>query len=185
MKRVMVLLAENHEEVEALMPVDLMRRAGLEVVLVSVTGQLEVTGSHNITVKTDALLENVTAEEADAVMLPGGMPGTLNLRDNALVEKLVTDMYGAGKIVSAICAAPIVLGKYGILEGRKATCYPGFEEQLNGGEFVDEMAVVDGNVITSRGLGTSMEFGFALIEQLVSKEAANEVRKQIVFQYER
>ena len=178
-----MLFAEGFEEVEALMTVHILMRGGVDVKLVSVTGEKQVTGSHGIMVGMDITIEEVVYDDQDAVVIPGGMPGTLNLGKSEAVTTALKQMNEAGKIVGAICAAPSVLGACGILQGKRATCYPGFEEKLTGARFVDEMAVVDGNVVTSRGLGTSMEFGFALLEQLVSEEKANEVREQIVFQY--
>lgn len=183
MKKAIMLFADGYEEVEALMTADLLRRGGVDLKLVSITDQMEVTGSHKITVMMDLTLGEIDLDEMDAVILPGGMPGTTNLKKNYVVREVLKQMNDAGKIVAAICAAPSVLGFCGILEGRKATCYPGYEDQLKGAEFVDEMAVIDENIITSRGLGTSMEFGFALIKQLVSEEKAEEIRRQIVFKY--
>ncbi len=183
MKKAVMLFAEGYEEVEALMTADILIRGGVELKLVSITESMQVTGSHGITVSMDSTLEQISLEEQDAIILPGGMPGTKKLGDSERVTKALNHMNEEGKIVAAICAAPSVLGACGILEGRKATCYPGFEDQLTGADFVDEMAVVDGNVVTSRGLGTSMEFGFTLLQQLVSKEKAEEIRQQIVFKY--
>ena len=183
MKQAVMLLAEGFEEVEALMTADLLMRGGVDVKLVSVSGEKQVSGSHQIAVGVNLTMDEIRASEPDAVILPGGMPGTLNLGKSEAVTGFLRQMNEAGKIVAAICAAPSVLGACGVLRGRKATCYPGFEDKLTGAHFVDEMAVVDGNIVTSRGLGTSMEFGFALIEQLVSREKADEVRKQIVFQF--
>lgn len=183
MKKAVMLFANGFEEVEALMTADILMRGGVEVTLASITEETEVTGSHGIRVGMDAVMEQVDFAGQDAVLIPGGMPGTLNLGDSKKVTGVLTEMHEAGKIVGAICAAPSVLGQCGILKGKRATCYPGFEEKLTGAEFVDEKAVVDGNVVTSRGLGTSMEFGFALLEVLVSKEKAEEIRKQIVFMY--
>ncbi len=183
MKKAVMLFAEGYEEVEALMTADILMRGGVDLKLVSITEAIQVTGSHGITVSMDKTLAQVSMEEQDAIILPGGMLGTKNLGASDRVTKALKKMNEAGKIVAAICAAPSVLGACGILEGKKATCYPGFEDQLTGAEFVDEMAVIDGNVITSRGLGTSMEFGFALLQQLVSREKAEEIRQQIVFKY--
>lgn len=183
MKKVVMLFAEGFEEVEALMTVDLLMRGGVDVKLASITKEMEVAGSHGIRIGMDVTMDLVDFEEQDAVLIPGGMPGTLNLGNSPEVLRILTEMHEAGKIVGAICAAPSVLGQCGILEGKKATCYPGFEDKLTGAEFIDEKAVVDGNVVTSRGLGTSMEFGFSVLELLVSKEKAEEIRKQIVFMY--
>ena len=183
MKQTVMLFATGFEEVEALMTVDLLRRGGVDVKLASITGDMTVCGSHSIQVGMDTTLAQVDMKQMDAVLIPGGMPGTRTLgKDDAVCQALI-DMNGEGKLVGAICAAPSVLGACGILDGKRATCYPGYEDQLGGGIFVDEMVVADGNVVTSRGLGTSMEFGFKLLELLVSKEKAEEVRESIVFKY--
>lgn len=181
MKRVVILLAQGAEEVEALMPADLLRRVGIEVAIVSVTGQLEVTGSHNITIKTDALLDSIEVEEYDMIILPGGMPGTLHLQENEAVQKLILRFSESGKYMAAICAAPKIYGGLGILKGRKATCYPGFEEELTGAQVVYEEVAVDGPFITSRGLGTAIPFSLKLIEILISKEAANELAEAVIY----
>nr|MBP3599217.1 DJ-1/PfpI family protein [Eubacterium sp.] len=185
MKKVVMLFAEGFEEVEALMTVDLLRRAEVEVTMASVEdGMEQVMGSHGIGITMDGNMNEVNWEQQDAVILPGGMPGTLHLGDSEAVCEMVKKMNAEGKIVAAICAAPSVLGACGVLEGKRATSYPGFEEKLTGATVVtDQPVVADGNVITSRGLGTSMEFGFKLIELLVSKEKAEEIRQQIIFMY--
>lgn len=185
MKKAVMLFAEGFEEVEALMTVDLLRRGGVEVELASITEEMTVCGSHGIQVGMDTTLARVEFSEFDAILIPGGMPGTKNLGADERVCRALREMNEAGKLVGAICAAPSVLGACGILSGKRATCFPGFEDQLGGAEFVDEMAVVDGNVVTSRGLGTSMEFGLAVLEQLTSRETAEEVRGAIVFKYKR
>lgn len=183
MKKAVMLFAEGFEEVEALMTADLLMRGGVQVQLVSITEEMTVTGSHGIRTGMDTTIDKVDLKEQDAVIIPGGMPGTINLGESDAVAEVLKEMNRQGKLVGAICAAPSVLGKCGILEGKKATCYPGYEEKMTGAEFVNEMVVVDGNVVTSRGLGTSMEFGFGILELLISKEKAEEVRKQIVFMY--
>ena len=168
MKKAVMLFANGYEEVEALMTVDLLKRAG----------------AHGISVTMDTKLSRIQLKEEDAIIIPGGMPGTMNLGVDVAVTGALKQMNRDGKIVAAICAAPSVLGKCGILEGKKATCYPGFEDKLIGAEIVNKAVVTDGNVITSRGLGTSMEFGFELIKKLISEEKAEEVREQIVFMYD-
>jgi len=183
MRSVYVFCADGFEEVEGLTAVDLLRRAGVSVTMVSIMGRTKITGARNISVNTDILIEDIK-EEADMLVLPGGMPGTMNLGVDVAVTGALKQMNRDGKIVAAICAAPSVLGKCGILEGKKATCYPGFEDKLTGAEIVNKAVVTDGNVITSRGLGTSMEFGFELIKKLISEEKAEEVREQIVFMYD-
>ena len=183
MRSVYVFCADGFEVVEGLTAVDLLRRAGVSVTMVSIMGRTKITGARNISVNTDILIEDIK-EEADMLVLPGGMPGTNYLRDHEGLAELLKKQYEAGKWVAAICAAPSVFGGLGFLKDRKATCYPGFEDKLIGAEIVNKAVVTDGNVITSRGLGTSMEFGFELIKKLISEEKAEEVREQIVFMYD-
>lgn len=169
-----VFLADGFEETEALTPVDMMRRAKLDVKTVGVTG-CEVTGSHNITVKADISLCEVRQSDIDGVILPGGMPGTLNLEKSQGVIDAARYAYESGKIVAAICAAPSILGHLGFLENRRATCFPGFETELKGAEYTAAHTETDGNVITAKGAGCAVEFGNAIISKAVSKEAADKV----------
>ena len=158
MKKTGVFLAEGFEEIEGLTVVDILRRAGIDVVTISVMGQKEVCGSHKITVLADALFEEVNFEEYEGIVLPGGMPGTTNLGGHSGVNQIIKSFAEQGKLVAAICAAPSVLGQAGILEGKKAACYPGFEDKLTGAEVTFEEVAEDGNVITSRGMGTAIPF---------------------------
>lgn len=169
-----VFLADGFEEVEALTPVDMMRRAKIDVKTVGVTGS-EVTGSHNITVKADISLSEVLQSDIDGVILPGGMPGTLNLEKSQDVINAVRYAYESGKIVAAICAAPSILGHLGYLENRKATCFPGFETELKGAEYTTAHTEIDGNVITAKGAGCAIEFGHSIISKAISKKAADKV----------
>lgn len=169
-----VFLADGFEEVEALAPVDMMRRAKLEVKTVGVTGS-EVTGSHNITVKADILLDDVKPEEIEGVVLPGGLRGTVNLRNSKGVIDAVKYAYENEKIVAAICAAPSIIGQLGYLEGRKATCFPDFEKELEGAEYTAAHTETDGNVITAKGAGCAVEFGHAIISKALSKDEADKV----------
>lgn len=181
MKKVVMFFAEGCEEVEGLAVIDLLRRCKMDVCMASVSGNEMVTGSHNITFKSDAAITDINVEDFDAFLLPGGIPGTPNLDASKKVHELITKANEAGKVVGAICAAPTVLGSAGLLEGKKACCYPGFEEGLKGAEVVMEPVVVDGNIVTSRGLGTVFNFGFALIEKLLGKEEAEAMKKKIVY----
>lgn len=180
-KKVSVFLADGFEEIEGLTVVDLLRRAGVEVTTVSITGKLTIHGAHKIDVQADKLFEEVNYQEEDMVVLPGGMPGTLNLGAHEGVKEVLEQFYEAKKYIGAICAAPSVLGKYGMLKGRKATSYPGFEEQLEGAEYTLEPVAVSDFVITSRGLGTAIDFALALITVLVSEEKANEISRSIIY----
>ena len=152
MRSVYVFCADGFEEVEGLTAVDLLRRAGVSVTMVSIMGRTKITGARNISVNTDILIEDIK-EEADMLVLPGGMPGTINLGESDAVRKAILAMNDAGKIVAAVCAAPGVLGKYGLLEGKTACSFPQHEKNLIGATVVREPVVVDGNIVTSRGLG--------------------------------
>lgn len=177
-----MLFAEGFETVEALMVVDLLRRGGISVTMASITEDETVVSSHGVQVGMDAVLAEVDVLSHDAIILPGGMPGTTHLGESEAVKKAVLAMHEAGKIVSAICAAPGVLGGYGLLEGKKACSYPDHEVNLKGATVSREPVVVDGNIVTSRGLGTAMEFGLKLLELLDSKEKAEEIKGKIVYQ---
>lgn len=181
-KEICVFLADGFEEIEGLTVVDLLRRAGIEVTTVSITGQLMIHGAHGINVQADKLFEEVKYEEQDMAVLPGGMPGTIHLGEHQGVRDVLEQFYKKEKYIAAICAAPTVFGKLGMLSGRKATCYPGMEEGLTGAEAVRESVVVSDFVITSRGLGTAIDFSLKLIELLLDKEKAAEIRKSVVYQ---
>ncbi|MCO5170988.1 MAG: DJ-1/PfpI family protein [Planctomycetes bacterium] len=177
MPRAVIVLAEGFEEIEAITPIDVLRRAGVEVVTAGVGGR-RVVGSHGIAVEADATVGEVP-EDVDVVVLPGGLPGAENLGKSPEVRALVERVHAAGRRVAAICAAPAVaLAGTGVLRGRRATCYPGFEERF-GADVTrsEERVVVDGTVVTSRGPGTALEFSLALVEQLVSREKAEQLRR--------
>lgn len=182
MKRAVMLFAEGFETVEALMVVDLLRRGGVEVTMTSINEDDMVRSAQGIGVEMDATMDEIDVLDYDAVILPGGMPGTLHLGESEAVKNTLLLMNENDKIVSAICAAPGVLGKHGLLEGKNACSYPEHEVNLLGANVSREPVVVDGNIVTSRGLGTAMEFGFQLLELLVSKEKADEVKAAIVYQ---
>jgi len=178
MARVCVLLAEGFEELEAITIIDILRRAEVEVVTLSVQGSgLKVRGSHGVNVEADQTLLEAASEAWDMVILPGGLPGATNLRDTPEVQQLLKKQNQAGGKIGAICAAPIALGAAGILEGKKATSYPGFENELRGATYVADRVVRDGNVVTSRGPGTAIEFALELASELSSHEVAQGLRK--------
>ncbi len=179
MRRVCVPLAEGFEEIEALTVVDVLRRASLEVKTAALKGP-EVAGAHGVVVKADTDLDQALSAEWDCVVLPGGMPGSTNLRDDPRVGKLLQKTVQAGGLVAAICAAPIALARYGLLEGKKATSYPGFAEQMPGAQYREERVVKDKGVVTSRGPGTAMEFALALVEELAGAEKASELKEQLL-----
>ena len=179
MKKVIVFLADGSEEIEALTPVDMLRRAGADVTFAG-AGKKECACSHGITVVTDKTAAECVNEEYDMVVLPGGMPGTLNLGADPDVKKITEKAFAAGKFVAAICAAPSVLGSWGMLEGKRATCYPGFEEKLVGATLANEKAVRDGNVITAPGAGAAMEFALMLVAALYGSCASENLRKAVL-----
>lgn len=180
MSKVYVFLATGYEEIEALTVVDLLRRAGIDCQTVSVMETKQVTSSHNVTVTADLLFSEIE-ENADMLVLPGGIPGTPNLAAHKELGVLLKNQFQAGRWVAAVCAAPTVLGGLGILDGKRATCFPSKMPELICGEKVTDSVVVDGNVITSRGMGTCIEFGLKMIEVLKSKDAADEIGKKIVY----
>lgn len=175
MKKVAVLLADGFEEVEAITSVDYLRRAGIEVILTSIA-ELKVTGSHDIVILADTTLAALR-DDLDGIILPGGMPGAANLAQSKTLIAFIDKMNRNNKLLAAICAAPaLVLGKSGLLKGRKFTCYPGFEKEVTGANFSTESVVLDGNILTSRGPGTAAEFTIAIIEYLLGIDAAKTVK---------
>lgn len=180
MKTAIVFLADGMEECEALITVDLLRRAKINVITASIMKRLDVTSSHKITVKADALAEDVDYEAADIVILPGGMPGITNLGANEIVQEQCRK-FAADKMVAAICAAPTVLAGLGILEGKKATCYPGCEVNMKGAIMTDMQAVVDGNIITGRSVGAAIPFALSIISKMLGDEAAWKTAEEIVY----
>lgn len=174
-----IFLAPGFEEIEALTPVDVLRRAGLSVTVAGV-GSKQITGSHGITVVCDETAENLTPSvNLEAVILPGGMPGTLNLEKSAKVNEFIDYAYNNGKLLCAICAAPSVLGHKNILNGKNAVCFPGFEQELYGAKLSNEYVVQDGNIITARGMGVSLQFGLTIAEQFVGKEKAEKIKSSL------
>ncbi len=183
MAKVYLFLANGFEEIEGLTVVDLLRRAGVEIIMVSVTGELQVTGSHKITILADALFEEISYSDADMLVLPGGMPGTKNLLEHKGLDQLLREYALTNGKLAAICAAPKVLGTKGLLKGRKATCYPGNEDALLGAHVMNAAVVTDGNIITSKGMGTSIDFSMALIKVLRNDEEAERIAQAIQYQY--
>ena len=174
-----VFLAEGFEEIEALATVDILRRAGMDVKTVSVTDKKEVTGSHGITVIAD--ITEINLEDMDAAVLPGGMPGTLNLKASDSVQNAIKYAFDNNKLMCAICAAPLVFGNAGFLKGKKAACYPGFETELIGADVVYEPVARDGNIITSRGAGTAHLFAFEILKYFGKEKEAAELYKGMIY----
>ncbi len=177
--KVAVLLANGFETLEGLTVVDILRRAEVECNTFALEGN-EVSTSHKIKVKADKNIMDEEIKDYDVIVLPGGMPGSTNLRDNERVIELVKEFNNKKKWVCAICAGPIALGKAGITEGKNVTCYPGFEDQLGNCNYKDELVVVDGNIITGRGPAAAIPFAFEILSK-ISEEKANKVKKAMLF----
>lgn len=177
---IFVHLAEGFEEIEAITIADVVRRGGIEAKLVSVTGNRIVKGAHGIEIASDLLMEEADYAGCDMIALPGGMPGAHNLRDNKELCRQIAKFDAEGKALAAICAAPLVFGSLGILCGRKATIYPGLEEQLGGAEYIPFPVVRDGNIITAQGPSSAMNFGIAIVKYFKGEEAGDLVAKGLL-----
>ena len=180
MKKVFIFLADGFEEIEAIAPIDILRRAELDVVTVSISDSKTVTGAHGIKVEADQLFTETTFGENDYYVLPGGYDGMLNLSAHQGVNELLKKQHSEGKKLAAICASPSVLGKLGILEGKEAICYPGFEGKLTGAVISKKSVVEDGNVVTGKGPGVAVQFALKIVESLKGKETASQVSDSLM-----
>ena len=174
-----IFLAEGFEEIEALCPLDLIRRAGLEVRTIGV-GTKTVMGAHGIPVIADMTTAEYTVGDADMVFLPGGMPGTLNLAADKTVMAALSDAADNGKYIAAICAAPSILGDAGLLEGKEAICYPGFEDRLTGAKISSSRVVRDGKIITAAGMGVALDFGLEIVKLFCGEDKAEALRHAVI-----
>ena len=181
MTKIAVMFADGFEEVEALTTVDLLRRAGYDVDMVSVNEVPEVTGSHKIKITADSVIDGFDFDAVDMIILPGGMPGTLNLGKTKKLTDAIIKFSNEGKRLGAICAAPTVFGSLGILNGRKACCYPEMEDGLTGATPTFDNVTVDGNIITSRGVGTAIDFALTIISEISGAEASASLAEGIVY----
>jgi 4-methyl-5(b-hydroxyethyl)-thiazole monophosphate biosynthesis len=181
LSKIGIFMADGCEEIEGLTVVDLIRRAKQEIIMISISDKKEVTGSHGIIFKADALASEVDYDSLDGIVLPGGMPGTLHLGENETVNRVIKQFAARRKLVAAICAAPSVLGAAGILQGMHATCHPGFEEKLTGAFTEETPVVVDDNIITSRGMGTAVDFGIAIAAHFCDTDTMAQLKKGIVY----
>ena len=177
--KIVVFLADGFEEIEAIVPIDIFKRAGIETITVSISDEKLVLGAHNIQIVADNLFAETDFSEMDLLYLPGGMPGTANLDAHAGLKKLIQNQFVKNKNIAAICAAPSILGKMNLLNGKQAICYPGFEDKLHGAELSNEKVVKSGNITTAKGAGVALQFALKLVEELKGKEAADEIAAQI------
>lgn len=180
--KIIVFLAEGFEEIEALTVVDYLRRMEVEVDTVSITEEREVEGAHKIKVLADKTIREIDKIESyEGVVIPGGLPGATNLRDNNKVVDMVRKVYDNNKLTAAICAGPIVLERAGILKDKETTSYPGFEDQLEGAIYKEDRVVRDGNIITSRGPALAGDFTIEITEYLLGKDKADELKEDILY----
>ena len=163
MAKVYEFLADGFEDIEALGPVDVLRRGGLEVKTVSISGNAEVVSAHGVEVKADLLFGDADFSDADLLLIPGGMPGAKNIDEHEGVRRALAAHAAKGKLIGAICAGPMVLGHLGLLRGKRATCYPGFERELDGADYTAAQCTVDGNVVTGKGPGATLEYAYTLL----------------------
>lgn len=183
MAKVYEFLATGFEEVEAMAPVDIFRRGGVEIKTVSVTGNLDVVSAHGVTIKADALFEDVDLKDATLLMLPGGLPGATNLNEHEGLKKALVEQAKEGRLVAAICAAPLVLGGLGLLKGKKATCYPGFEKYMFGADYTQQLCSVDGNIITGEGPAASFAYAYTLLEIVKGKGASEPLKEGMMYNH--
>ena len=181
MKAICIFLAEGFEEMEAMFPLDIMRRGGLNVKTVSVTGEKTVVSSHQVPIVADMLFEDLKEEDVEMIVLPGGLGGVQSIKNCPSALEAVRALYAGGKYIAAICAAPTILAELGITDGRDATCYPGLEGKMGRAKMHACGAVTDEKVITGRAAGKAFDFGLALIEALRGEETAKRVAAEVVY----
>lgn len=179
-KFIAVHLAEGFEEIEAVSIIDVLRRANLKVVTVSVTGQPEVKGAHDITITADKLFDEVNFATVEMIVLPGGMPGAQNLKNHSGLSSQIIEFNKIGKPLGAICAAPMVFGNLELLKGKNATCFPGFENELKGADVTGNPVEVAGNIITGKGAGVAIQFALKIVEHFKGQKAADELANRMV-----
>lgn len=179
-KKVAVHLAEGFEEIEAVSIIDVLRRAKIDTIIVSVTGQKLVTGSHAIQITADVLFDNVNYSAIDMIVLPGGMPGANNLKNHAGLGNQILNFHAIGKPLGAICASPLVFGHLGILKNHKATCFPGFENQLTGAEVTGAEVETSGKIITGKGAGVAIKFALKIVETIKGKAFSEELGRKMI-----
>lgn len=181
MNKVVIFLADGCEEIEALTPIDVLRRGGVDVIGVSISGDKVIKGAHGINFMADDIFDNIDFDAVDMAVLPGGLIGRNNLMAHKGVNDICLSFSNKGKYIAAICASPSVIGEIGILNGKRAICYPCFESQLKGAVITDENVVKDGNIITSKGPGTALEFSLALLETIKGRAVSESVAAGMLY----
>ncbi|QIA07457.1 DJ-1 family glyoxalase III [Draconibacterium halophilum] len=180
MKKIAVHLADGFEEIEAISIIDVLRRAEFDVDVVSMNKSMEVNGAHDITVKADTMFEDLDYTNIDMIVLPGGVSGARNLQAHEGLQKQILDFHASDKPLGAICAAPLVFGNLGLLEGKTATCYPGFESELKGAEISENTVVQSGTIVTGKGAGVAIHFALKIVEMFKGKEVADDLGKKMI-----
>lgn len=183
MKKAYVFMANGFEDIEAIGTIDILRRGGVDVKTVSITGDYAVESAHGISIEADMKFEEADFNDADALVLPGGLPGATNLNDHEGVRNALVAQAEKSGIVAAICAAPLVLGGLGLVKGKRATCYPGFEKYLDGAEYTHELCTVDGNITTGEGPGATFDFAYALLKQLVGNDTVAQLQEGMMYNH--
>ncbi len=181
MPRVAIILADGFEEVEAVAIIDVLRRAGIDTIVAGLHDG-HIASTRNVKIIPDTVIDTVNSDDFDMIVLPGGQPGTDNLNADPRVKELIRSFSKMGKLIGAICAAPIVLARAGVLQGRHATSFPSYKNNLGGALYEEESVVMDGNVLTSRGAGTALTFGLAIVERLINKEKAQTIKEEMLVQ---
>ena len=174
-------LANGFEDIEALAPVDILRRGGIEIKTVSIGDSLMVESAHGVQVKADMMFSEANLADADLLLIPGGMPGAKNIDEHKGVRQALLKQAEQNKLIGAICAGPMVLGHLGLLQGRKATCYPGFEGELDGAEYTAAKFTIDGNIITGKGPGATFDYAYALLTLLKGERVVREMKKGMMY----
>ena len=180
MKKVIIPLADGLEEIEAVTGIDTLRRAGIGVTTVSLDNNLQIKGDHDIYLKADKIIDNIEVDNIDGIVLPGGMPGSKNLKENKKLRELIKKVNNENGLLAAICAAPIVLEAAGVLQKKNATSYPGFEKEMPSCNYREERVVKDDNIITARGPGVALEFALTIVSTLIDEQKAEELSKQMI-----
>lgn len=178
---VYIMLADGFEEIEALAVVDILRRGDVKISTVSVYNKQTVIGAHSINVIPDIMFDDISYDDCECIILPGGMPGTINLQENSKLVTLLKKAFSDKKYIGAICAAPMILGQLGFLKDKEATCYPSFEEYLLDAKVSNKRVCLTENIITSRGAGTAHDFAFSLLEMLKGKETSDKIRESMLY----